>query len=53
MDPRIDELRETALKLHAKGKYHPEEEAYAQLTQLEPQNPRWHQKLGEVRRHLG
>lgn len=53
MDPRLEKLKEEAVRLPSRGKFHQAEKAFTELTEAEPQNPRWHQKLGDVRRHLG
>ncbi len=53
MDPNFSKLRKRARKARERGKNSQAEAAYAELAELDPSNPRWPHKLGEMRQKLG
>ena len=53
MDPRIADLKRTALKYRSKRKHSRAAEAFAELTELDPSNPQWPHRLGEALRNQG
>jgi len=53
MDPNIAKLKSAAAKYRTQRKHGRAAEAFAELADLDPKNPRWPHKLGEAHRSLG